>query len=182
MTATPWCTDGSCVECTDNAHCESTEFCNASNTCETDTCPALMYAGSVSINDSADILALAGVTQITGDLTIGGSSLTDLSGLECLNQVDGYVRIYNSYSIETLAGLEALTSIGGYLRISGNTVLTTIANLQSLDYIGVSSNLDIYNNTHVPTCEAENLRDHLIALGWGGTSYISGNDDAGTCE
>lgn len=182
LTATPVCVGGGCVECTDNAHCESTEFCNASNTCETDTCPTLMYAGSVWINDSADILGLAGVTRITGDLAIDGSMLTDLTGLECLELVDGSVRIYNSYSLESLAGLEALTTIGSYFRISGNTVMTTIANLESLDYIGTSSVLDIYNNAHVPTCEAENLRDHLKAMGWTGTANIFGNDNTATCE
>jgi hypothetical protein len=181
-TAMPWCTSGSCVECLDNTHCDANEFCNASNTCELDSCPISVWTGSYSVSTAAHILALAGITEITGDLTVTGSSLTSLTGLECLNQVGGYVRIYNSYSLQTLAGLENLGTIGGYLRISGNTVLTTITNIESLDHIGVTSALDVYNNSSLPTCEAENLRDHLMSFGWTGTAYISGNNDLGTCE
>jgi hypothetical protein len=42
--------------------------------------------------------------------------------------------------------------------------------------------MDIINNVGLPTCEAENLLNQLLAEGWTGTATIEGNDDGGVCE
>lgn len=71
----------------------------------------------------------------------------------------------------------ALASIGEYLEISYNESLTLI-DFAALASLGGA--LRIGNNPLLPTCQAEALRDQLIAAGWTGTPIIWGNG-TGTC-
>lgn len=141
---------------------------------------------------------LEGLTSIGGGLSIGGcSALTNLDGLRNLDRIGGSLAIYGFWAecaaghvtfpcfwgndaLTSLRGLEALTTIGGDLYIDENVALTNLRGLAALSDLG--ANLSVTDNTALPTCEATDLVDQLVALGWDGVSTIHGNDDEGACE
>jgi len=147
-----------------------------------------------------------------GEFVIAGTSLTDLHGLECLTWIGGGLEIYDNPLLGSLAGLCGVTSVGNQLILDNNAALDSLHGLDNLAAVcatalSESGGIQIHNNdtledlsalggltdfpcTHLyvknnpqlPTCEAENLLDHLYAQGWDGTAQIEGNDDDGTCE
>ena len=69
--------------------------------------------------------------------------------------------------------------MGGNLSICDHRSLTKLG-MSSLSSVGLD--FRIQDNSILPTCEAEALRDQVQnAGGIGGTVTISGNDDTGTC-
>ena len=86
-------------------------------------------------------------TEIEGDVTIIGSDITNLNGLNILTAFGGYLIIKNT-SLNNLTGLDNLTFIGGNLQIGdwywGNYTLTILTGLNNLDSIG--GTLKIINN------------------------------------
>jgi len=131
---------------------------------------------------NADLTPLSSVTAV-GGLAVSGQqtgSLDDLQGLEGLVRVNDSVLIEYNQSLTSLDGLEALTSIGLSLRITGNSLLANVRGLSSL--ISLGGDLAITDNPSLPTCEAEALRDQLVASGFTGAVTIRGNDDAGSCQ
>jgi len=149
---------------------------------DTETCGDSVWDGNFSINSPGDLTNFSGTTEITGNLNINGSSLTDLVGLECLMWVGGHLRINAHPNLASLDGLQSLTTIGDYLRIYDNDSLTTILQLASLEEIGLTADLSIYNNPVLPNCEAEDLRDRLVSNGWQGDESFWGNDEEAICE
>lgn len=146
------------------------------------------FEGSVAIetHDDGDIQLLAGYTGIEGDLgitVIGGYfpelPLIDLGPLRCLTVIGGNAIFMIAPGLNDLDGLNNLTTIGGQLLI-GMTGLTNLDGFGNLRSIG--GNLRIEQNSLLPTCEAEWLRDHVGEENIGGTVTIAGNDDSGTCE
>jgi hypothetical protein len=113
----------------------------------------LVCDGNYMIDDidtADDLEALSGCKSIIGNLSISGTLLTGLEGLECL------------------------THIGGYLRIADNDSLTSLAGLENLKT--VAANLVIVRNYDLCTSFAEALRDRVIDTGGiGAPIYISGN-------
>lgn len=139
---------------------------------ETDFC-GLVWEGDYSVEDAGDLAALSGYVEVAGDLTIESTELTDLSGLECLEAVDGSLYIQTNSlltDITALAALEAVgglvcirdnvTQIGGVLGIDANPALVSLAGLGSLTTL--DGNLWILSNAALPTCEATDLRDQLV--------------------
>jgi hypothetical protein len=99
--------------------------------------------GDYTINNSADLAALAIYTEVTGDLIISASTLPSLTGLEDLNSVMGSLIINDSDSLTSLEGLEGLSSVGN-LMISINDSLINFNGLEGLS--SVSGDLDVTNN------------------------------------
>ena len=66
----------------------------------------------------------------------------------------------------------------GGLYVYNNAALAAL-DLPALE--SVVGALCIYDNAALPTCEAEALRDQLLAAGFDGGVDIRGNDDAGVC-
>lgn len=61
-----------------------------------------------------------------------------------------------------------------------NSSLIDITALQtSLHSLGYF--FEFMDNTVMPQCQAEELLDMLISLGWSGSSTITGNDTTATC-
>src|SRR5690606_29817153 len=110
-------------------------------------CPA----GTVSLTSQAQIDDFAtnypNCTEISGDLYISGSTITDLSPLSNLTSVGGYLRISTNSSLTDLDGLSNLTSVGGYLQIGSNSNLTNLDGLSNLTSVG--GYLQIYNNSNL---------------------------------
>jgi len=81
-----------------------------------------------------------GCTDLEGDVTISGDSITNLNGLSVLTGIGGGLSITDNDTLNNLTGLDNLSSIGGYLHIgggnSGNTNLTSLTGLEGLTSIG----------------------------------------------
>src|SRR5690606_31550499 len=90
------------------------------------------------------------ITEVTEELWIGSNAqLTNLDGLNNLQNIGDYLLIYNNPQLNNLDGLTNLQSIGGYLKIEGNDVLEDINglnNLQSIeDYLMIYLNPQLAN-------------------------------------
>ncbi len=142
-------------------------------------------------NDITNLNGLSVVTSIGGQLRIRFTErLKSLSGLDNLTSIGGSLWIYINDSLTTLSGLENLSSIGEDLHIGywefddGNPLLTSISALQNLVSIGgileIANNpsltnlgglenleassitdLYIYNNTSLPSCDIQSVCDYL---------------------
>ncbi|HEX2881937.1 MAG TPA: hypothetical protein VHO25_20595 [Polyangiaceae bacterium] len=100
--------------------------------------------GDYTIENSVDVALLQGVTEITGHVTIDGTSLVTLS-LPNLITIGGHLRIEDNGNLSTLS-LPSLKSVGNGLdvnihegedfdfRLQDNDMLTTI-DLSELDYV-----------------------------------------------
>jgi hypothetical protein len=118
----------------------------------------------------------------------GNPKLTSIESLAGIAGTVGYLHIEDNDALESLAGLSGVTVIGqqssgGDLVIRGNGALTSLNGLENLTNIVLDTsgfyygNLYIQDNPLLPTSEAEALRDRLIANGWTGQAFISGNGD-----
>ncbi|MCK4288138.1 MAG: T9SS type A sorting domain-containing protein, partial [Bacteroidales bacterium] len=139
-----------------------------------------------------------GCTEIEGDVTISGFDITNLTGLNVLTSIWGYLKIYDNDALTNLTGLENITSIegnlsigyynsggnpsmtsltgldnvtsiGGRLSISGNSALTSLTGLDNVTSIG--GYLGIYYNDALTSLTG---LDNVTSIGGG--LYISGNN------
>merc|ERR1711937_31455 len=103
---------------------------------------SLEYALSGILVDDAAVDAFAQVILESGGVFEGdvkiGESVTSLKGLEGLNSVGGYLRIYDNGQLTSLDGLEGLTSVDGDLEILSNDQLTSFTGLEGLTSVGGS--------------------------------------------
>lgn len=118
--------------------------CNAGEwDCEFPDCPE----GDVVLNTQKDIddfkTIYPACTSITGNLTISGNDISDLSGIEHIRQVGGNLVISENTNLFDLRGCN-VNSIGGNLNINNNPNLYTIASLEFLKTVG--GKLQIYAN------------------------------------
>ena len=143
---------------------------NSGRTCE----------GNQWANDVTSLAALADCSVITGNLSVTGSFAT--LDLPLLHTIDGFLTIWSCANLSTVE-LPALARIGGYLDVSFNDTLTRVAfpALSSVNERMIFSVHDvaIKDNALLPTCQAETIRDQLVARGYRGKISITGN--GGTC-
>lgn len=92
--------------------------------------------GDVIITSQAEINALSGCTEIPGDLVIigtniidGDNTITDLSPLNDLTNITGDIEIGGLPEVTTLPTFESLTSINGDYRIYSMPLLTSLPNV-----------------------------------------------------
>ncbi len=102
-------------------------------------CPDV-YDGHLHVTDDTDVDSLRYVGQVTGNLTINGTSFADLAFLGCLHRVDaGRVEIVGNDELKTLAGLEQLETLGsiddpygGFILLFDNPALESLVHLESV--------------------------------------------------
>src|SRR5690554_1899256 len=112
-------------------------------------CPA----GNIIFTTQAQIDAFAtnypNCTEVSGNLTIQGANITDLTPLSNLTSIGGYLVIYNNSNLTNLDGLSNLTSVGGYLDIYSNLSLTNLDGLSNLtsvgEFLSINSNSNLTN-------------------------------------
>jgi len=127
---------------------------------------AQVIEGDVILSTQAEVNSFAG-TSITGNLTIHGSDIVDLTPLSTLTSVGGlYVPnnaaltnldglgnitsvgwvlyVQNNDALTNLDGLGNITSVGWFLHIFDNAVLTNLDGLSNLTYAG--NDLAVYDN------------------------------------
>jgi len=165
----------------------------------TSSCDDLVWDGDYDIETEGDAVGLNGHAEVTGNLNIILTSLTDLADLECLNTVGGSLAIVGTALID-LDGLSNLTSIGGELAVQWNDWLTNIDGLSEVTGV-IPTHVDISHNpvladinglssvnalggdlTIVSNTNLDNL-DGLDALfGMAGPLTIEENDALPDCE
>jgi Secretion system C-terminal sorting domain len=119
--------------------------------------------GSMSISGNPLLTSLEGLENLQHvgvGLSIGGNAMLDLSGLEGLTSIDGYLKIHSSNTLKSLNGVENLTSIGGHFEIAGNDVLESLSGVDGLQSVGLVNpnvgSLIINNNDVLPSLNGLN--------------------------
>jgi len=128
----------------------------------------VVWQGDYSIETLEDMDNLRGYSEVTGNLSISYTSLTNLKGLVCLTVVGGNLEIESNHALTSLEGLENLTSVAGDLEISDSLWLMNLEGLNNLTSIG--GNLVI--TAHVRMESLEGL-ENLASVGW--SLAIAGN-------
>lgn len=92
-----------------------------------------------SDNPEIPILNLSGlrnITQIKGSLSIMGTRVNHLSGLDNLHTIEGTFHLSGNAQLASLLGLEKLTTIGEDFSLFQNSRLETVGSLASLSQVG----------------------------------------------
>ena len=115
-------------------------------------------------NESLTSLAgLDNLSTIGGDLSVRKNHLlVSLAGLENLNSIPGSLIIEKNSSLNSLSGLENVNSIAGELTITNNYSLNSLNGINNINTTSIE-NLQIYNNTSLTNCEAQNICDFLVS-------------------
>jgi hypothetical protein len=74
----------------------------------------------------------------------------------------GVLAIIGNDALTSLTGLDNLTAIGGGLYIRYNGALTSLTGLDNID-AGTITDLSIYDNYNLSTCEIQSICDYLVA-------------------
>ncbi|MBM3435804.1 MAG: T9SS type A sorting domain-containing protein [Bacteroidetes bacterium] len=77
-----------------------------------------------------------GCTEIEGDVLIEGYGISNLAGLNEIQSISGYLKLFYCYGLSDLEGLNSLQTIGGYFAISNLDYLQNLDALESLYSIG----------------------------------------------
>ncbi|MCK4677214.1 MAG: T9SS type A sorting domain-containing protein [Bacteroidales bacterium] len=121
--------------------------------------------GNVTIggSDISNLSGLTAVTSVAGSLYIGNNdTLVNLSGLDNLTSIGGDLYIYYNETLVNLSGLDNVTSISGQLWIVGNGDLTRLTGLENIDPNSITG-LDINNNSSLSICAVQSICDYLAA-------------------
>ncbi len=117
-------------------------FCNSfiiGQSCDTPTSLTQEIIDNFSIT-------YPGCTEINGNVFIH-SSVSDLSGLEQITKINGYLNIGSNDNLLTLKGLQNIDTITNKLEIKYNSFLTNLDSLYNLEYVG--ERLSIQNNSNL---------------------------------
>lgn len=107
-------------------------------------CPDTHEGDLLEITEATDVEPLRTVRRVMGNVSIHDTSLVGLSFLECLEQIDGELKISGNEQLVDLAGLENLESVGGDLEpidnwdgvlIYSNPGLVSLAGLDRVTYL-----------------------------------------------
>ena len=139
---------------------------------DTDIETDCVHQGDAKITSDADVAALAGTCEVTGNFTVLRSSATNLDGLETLTRVGGWLYIHENTELTNLDGLSGVASVD-FINVRENAKLTNVDGLSNitseLTYLLVMDN---------------KLIDDLDGLG--GITSVDGNVDIfgnyGTCQ
>jgi hypothetical protein len=93
------------------------------------------------ITTAADAAAFAGCRAVSGDLTIEGTDLSDLSALSALHTVSGALTIRHNARLRDLGGLEHVERVGS-LELTANGLFGTrgIEGLRQVETLVIASN------------------------------------------
>lgn len=124
--------------------------------------------GQVNLNTQAQVnqflVNFPNCTELTGNLYIGGnqtSDITDLSPLNNLIRVGGWIAIYHT-SLTHINGLGGLTSVGADIDFRNNSLLTNIDGFGSLTTIG---GLDVRNHSVLTSIDGFNNLTDIGTIG-----------------
>lgn len=79
---------------------------------------------------------MEGCTRFRGSIHVSDSDLVDMSGLDSLRAVDGYVSIFRNRNMTSLHGLENLETVGEFMSISIDDAVEDLDALTNLRSVG----------------------------------------------
>ncbi len=137
--------------------------------------------GQIKITDNPvmdSITPLNGITSTGSDVTIKRNNLSNLSGLENITTIGGFLNVRQEPSLTSISHLLSLTSVGSNtLNISNNPLLTNLTGLDSVT--SINGSLYLSYNTELGDCSAV---CHILVNDQA-TSYVVGNNKQGsTCQ
>ncbi len=125
--------------------------------CQEDPC----HIGNLLLDTQAEVDAYVNAYSTdcsthTGNLTISGNTITDISGLSFLREITGELRVQNMNSLASLSGLEELKKIGGLLQINNVDQISDLSNLGGLSTTSllIENGLYITNNALLENMDA----------------------------
>ncbi|MBN2716324.1 MAG: hypothetical protein JXX14_10745, partial [Deltaproteobacteria bacterium] len=141
--------------CGDAGECDSMGVCIELIECVPGASGPGVYDGSIVIDSENPAILYSGVTCVTGDLSIVGG-VSDLTGLESLQQVWGRLGIFANPALTDVDELSNVTSVGS-LEIGNNATLGDLAGLSNLTEITEANTpydaLIIAENPMLAPCE-----------------------------
>jgi len=140
----------------------------------------LICAGDRWGGSAEQLDAIVDCTIITGNLIVTGNQLVSVE-LPLLTRIDGFLTVWGN-PVLTRVTLPMLASVGSRLDVSSNPALTSL-DLPALKSVNERADPAVYDliirDNALPICQANAIRDQLLANGFRGTVSISGN--GGTC-
>jgi len=140
--------------------------CNSINEVQLTCGLPISCTSNITFTSQAEIDAFPTIhpscNSITGNVTIQGSDITNLSGLSQIISIDGNLTIGGlggNPNLASLEGLNSLITVGGTLHIFNNIGLINIGALNSLTTL--NGDLNIINNTSLSNCETQGVCDYL---------------------
>ncbi len=109
-------------------------------------------SGDLIIRQVDDISALACLCAVGGNLEIQSSRLTDLSGLEQLQTIEGSLTLLESDRLADISGLASLSTVGQHVGLGSMPALESSAPLAGITSVGggVSfGNCDALKDAHI---------------------------------
>jgi hypothetical protein len=139
------------------------------------------YSGSLTLSSQADVNSF-NYSEVTGNLTIQGAGITDLSPMNVLNSVGANLWIYQT-GITTIEGFENLTSVGTNLIIDENQYLSSFSAFNSLTDV---NGIQVYQNPSLTNFSGFNLvtstSDYVDIIDNASLESFSGFDAWQTCS
>jgi hypothetical protein len=116
----------------------------------------IVYAGYGNVNLSG----LDNLKHISGNLMIEWTSdLSSLNGLEQLHSIGGSLVLGNN-DISDISALNNLDTVGGYLSIYGNHSLTSLEALSNVNS-SLLTGLNIFGNSNLSVCDVPFICEYL---------------------
>jgi hypothetical protein len=115
------------------------------------TNPATSVFGDVLATEANHVDALAGIVSIDGSLTLEGN-VSSLAALSSLSQIQGDL-IIGGTSVSSLAGLDSLVEVAGTVAITNNASLPTCAAQALIARLGIDpAAAEIAGNDDAAAC------------------------------
>ena len=107
---------------------------------------AQTYYGSLLLSKQS-MIDNFNYTEVTGNLIVQGSGITNVQGLSELTTVGGDLIILSAHNLSTLEGLSQVSTVGGALLILSNSALTSLDGFSGIEH--VSKYFIIQNNPNL---------------------------------
>lgn len=154
--------------------CESLGNCSIALTAEGTCVRRCEVSATLRTNDDVQALAALECDILESRLTIEGSEVSTLAGLETIRIIEGDLFVVEATELSDLTGLSGLQLVTQHLSIQ-STELSNLAGLQSLT--GIGAGLEIYRNWGLVDISAlRGLTGEALTL------YITGNPLLPTLE
>jgi hypothetical protein len=127
------------------------------------------------------LVGLESIRRVKSFSVVNMNGLTNVHGMEGLIQVETYVNFVFDTELLDLTGLDNLERIGGFLSISENAKFQSLKQLAKLSFVGNS--LSISGNPSLAQCEVDALAARLnVGCGVIPGTFCDGNRGSQPCQ
>jgi len=101
------------------------------------TTGSVTLGSQTAVDDFVSLYAACTTIRVNGDLSIGGETISDLSGLANIRYVSGNLRLNSLPALTNLNGLQNIDSTGGNISLFLVPLITDLSGLSGLKKVGV---------------------------------------------